>query len=853
MNSRRQAFVNWLKQRLEGALEEIIASSIVALFLLTVAYLTNTLPALSASPLLLYSIIAVLVVILVGSVVVLARINLGRRRMALGRERRAVRPRILQEIYGRDREMAYFQGVLQRSEAYPLCICIYGFAGVGKTALLQWISLMAKQAGLRIIGAEDDNSPYQTVARFESLAAFFKRVGQIPSDGHSPKTDYEILEEFIAQNCYGLCAILIDEFKSGDEKFKSDFEWFLGSLKSENRSALIVTASREMPRIKATLPRRFVRLDALDTESTTKFIAERWPAKAIEHSTAAIWSATGGNPQFVEYICDNDDVYERLMKGSPLQFDVLFEVWDTIKEKVPLRKALELLAVIATFTPEWSEVLAQALVPNWYDIEPDLLSKSLLETLGPNRYRLHTLLAEFIYERLSNKVNLHKIVGRYYAHRHDEYSLILALNHSIQGRDIETLKEIHAKNRDRLRFLTYSGQIESSLRAIIELVDDSDKRFRAKLLQDLGLLHLLPDDYDKAMMELTEAASIYRQIGDSIEEGWILYGMGTIHRMRAEYSQSVEILQKARAVFESISDKKGLSWALREQAEVFKYLGEYERAKQLHERARELALEIGDEIGAVNALRGIADILRFQCRFNDAIKIYQDAVVISKRLGDKMGEAYATDAIAIVYRLQGHFDTAIQHYTEALRLVESIHDRAGIANVLKGIATAHRMIGQYLKASEQYKKAEEIFFKIGHREGIVDTALGQAEISRALGELEKALTSYSRAADLANQLGLNVEKAHSALGIAEVFRLKGRPRVVEYELPFQIYQSREMTWGVVHALIGRGLARLQLQDNRGAMQDLQDAKQLCLDTFLFWELPLIENPDPQALHPLNFP
>jgi hypothetical protein len=268
------------------------------------------------------------------------------------------------------------------------------------------------------------------VAKFESLAAFFKRVGRIPSDDHSLKSDYEILGEFITRNCYGLCAILIDEFKSGDKKFESDFEWFLGSLKSENRSVLIVTTSREMPHIKATLPRRFVRLDPLDIESTTKFIAERWPTRVTDRTVATIWSVTAGNPQLIEYVCDNDDVYGRLMKGSPMQFDVLFEVWDSIKDKIPLREALEVLAAITAFTPEWSGELGQALVPNWYDVEANLLSKSLLETPAPNRYRLHSLLAEFIYERLSNasKVDLHKMVGRYYARGHDEYSLILALN-----------------------------------------------------------------------------------------------------------------------------------------------------------------------------------------------------------------------------------------------------------------------------------------------------------------------------------------------------------------------------------------------------------------------------------------
>jgi hypothetical protein len=62
-----------------------------------------------------------------------------------------------------------------------------------------------------------------------------------------------------------------------------------------------------------------------------------------------------------------------------------------------------------------------------------------------------------------------------------------------------------------------------------------------------------------------------------------------------------------------------------------------------------------------------------------------------------------------------------------------------------------------------------------------------------------------------------------------------------------------MTWGVLHTLIGRALARLQLQDDSNAMRDLRDAKQLCLEISLYQELPLIENPNPQALHPLNFP
>ena len=766
------------------------------------------------------------------------------------REQQAGELLLIQEwFYGRERELATVEAILDEESTGVRCICIWGFAGVGKSALLREVLRRANKRGFAVTG-----NRLFTAGPDESLADLARRVAGAGTLGPIHRSDYEVLSQFIAAHFTGKAVFGIDGFPAQDAKFAADLNWLLESARQLSRDITILTASRQRPTLKATLPIRYLQIKPFSKDELCALVDKWAHDKLLLRHMESVYLASRGYPQFVEYICRNVEIAQRIIQGESVEFDILKEVWSTIRDS-DLREPIELFSVLSSYSREWQERLADGLILDWPAKRDQLVDRALIEAAARGVYKMHDLLGTYVFERIgaSHKRRLHHTLGSYYSSGKDHHGLTLAFCHLVEAEDVEKAKEIHSELRDVIRSRPYSAKTETCVRHLIELIGDTDPESRARLLEGLGFMHNMGDAYEEAETELAEAAELYASLGDKEGEAWTKHGLGIVYRMTANFSQALRTFQATQRLFASMADLRGVAWALREQCEILKSLGEYEEAFRAAMQSRELSLSAGDEWGATASLRSIAELNMAQYRFRECGSDYEQALESSRELNDQMNEAYALDGIASLYRMLGMYSKAVEYSKEALRILPRIGDRAGTSYAQLGLGEGLRMLKRYEPALREYTSAMDIAKAIHHRDTELFITLGIAETARARGEYLKAQAACQESLEGAIHYGLRLVRGHSLLAMAEASRVRGAINEELYDQAMQVYVSLGSQWGIVHTLIGRTLCCARAGMHTSRTEYFQQARDISREFSLSAELQVLTDLQPNDLHPLCFP
>ncbi len=91
---------------------------------------------------------------------------------------------------------------------------------------------------------------------------------------------------------------------------------------------------------------------------------------------------------------------------------------------------------------------------------------------------------------------------------------------------------------------------------------DPSAATRATALRMLGRMHEQLRAHERAAALLTEAAALYRQVGDRAGEADCLTGLGMVARTLGEYAEAESLLERAEAIRRDIGDGPGLAATL---------------------------------------------------------------------------------------------------------------------------------------------------------------------------------------------------------------------------------------------------------------------------------------------------
>lgn len=185
---------------------------------------------------------------------------------------------------------------------------------------------------------------------------------------------------------------------------------------------------------------------------------------------------------------------------------------------------------------------------------------------------------------------------------------------------------------------------------------------RAKALNGLGFLYwadMYPID---RRLELEEALSIGRELGDPWNIATALRYLGLLASMQGNYVEARSLLEQSLEIWRSIGPEggRGASWTLTFLGDVALNQNQSNEARSIYEEAVAVQREIGDRNFLAYSVRRLGLLAWREKDFARATVLCQESLSLNLELGDPRGVLACLAGFADIAVVQGKFERAAQ-------------------------------------------------------------------------------------------------------------------------------------------------------------------------------------------------
>jgi predicted ATPase/tRNA A-37 threonylcarbamoyl transferase component Bud32 len=292
--------------------------------------------------------------------------------------------------------------------------------------------------------------------------------------------------------------------------------------------------------------------------------------------------------------------------------------------------------------------------------------------------------------------------------------------------------------------LRYVGETAAALvhfdRAIALGRQHQDKRLVAHALANRATLLTLDARADDALMDIEEALSIDRAIGDRRHEGRCIAGRAVILLdNRGEHARAEADFKQALAILREVGDVGFQAYVLGYLASLCSEHGEVAEGQRYLAEALEIRRALGSrrEIMTLLGQRGIFQDLEGES--SQARASYVETIVQARAVADRRYQGYYLYYLARLDLEQGRLEDARRSLDEALALLEKVRD-ARYRVFARATSTAERALsGKTAEADRELAALRSARDRLAddHLHPIV--TLAEAFVARAKGDAAHAL------------------------------------------------------------------------------------------------------------------
>ena len=196
------------------------------------------------------------------------------------------------------------------------------------------------------------------------------------------------------------------------------------------------------------------------------------------------------------------------------------------------------------------------------------------------------------------------------------------------------------------------------------------KKGMARAIAVMGVANYKVDDYEKAKVLLSEAATINQQISDTSNLAFCKYWLGNIELNQSKYSNALDLFQTSYALAEKIGDKKNIARSLDGKASIYEVLGEDEKALALYESALKTAKQADFKVWYPGVMLSMGNLAYKKGKVDTAIQIYNEAIVISDQVGNINNKANCYQKLAEIYYDKKDSKKAMEYIQQAMALFQ---------------------------------------------------------------------------------------------------------------------------------------------------------------------------------------
>jgi tetratricopeptide (TPR) repeat protein len=251
-------------------------------------------------------------------------------------------------------------------------------------------------------------------------------------------------------------------------------------------------------------------------------------------------------------------------------------------------------------------------------------------------------------------------------------------------------------------------------------------------------------DPDLAAHLYRQAASIYREFGDTIGLAGSLNDLSFTRYWVGEYIEAREIILEVKAMLEKLDNPWSMVWLRETLGQIEVDLGNYESAINTYMENMPFLLEMGqrylvalhyDCIGYVEFLR--QDYVKAEDYARQALEIY-------RKLGNSNGTGMALNNLGDSLVAVSKFDEAEPLYKEALEIFTGSSNYWALAKTHKNLGRLYFMKGDRYSSKEYYRTGFGYGLESNRLAEVLEMLYGLAQLDAAEGDLEEALEKLAQ-------------------------------------------------------------------------------------------------------------
>lgn len=228
--------------------------------------------------------------------------------------------------------------------------------------------------------------------------------------------------------------------------------------------------------------------------------------------------------------------------------------------------------------------------------------------------------------------------------------------------------------------------------------EEGNQEYLAKYYAGFGYLQHVKQQYNDAILAYQQALAIYKSLGDSLRQGWVLNNLGDIYRVTYMPEQALTFFIKAETFYQGVDRQDKLTGLYENIGLTFLDHENYEVAENYLKRGLLFSQEYDnkDKIAVFNNLFGK---LHFKQGHYDEARI--NYLTALNFVQNKLQEAYIFGNIAETYLLEKNPDAAEKWIIMAMQAKENI-ENADIRPNLNYLGIYQAQKGNYTKALDLF-------------------------------------------------------------------------------------------------------------------------------------------------------
>ena len=263
---------------------------------------------------------------------------------------------------------------------------------------------------------------------------------------------------------------------------------------------------------------------------------------------------------------------------------------------------------------------------------------------------------------------------------------------------------------------------------------------RARILNNLAILHRVTNEHSKALEKNEEALEIRRMLAQENPKEYLadvaqtLNNLAILHDRLKEYPKALEEYEEALEIRRNLAAENpkeylaGVAQTLTNIGILHWITKEYQKAAQEHEEALEIRRNLAAENpktinGVATTLVNLAIVHYDTKEYDKALEEYTEALEIYRNLATENPKAYLTlvartlDNLANLHEKMNEYQKALEGYEEALEIRRNLaveNPKAylvSVAETLNNLAELYQNNKKYPKAVKEYEEALKIYRK----------------------------------------------------------------------------------------------------------------------------------------------